>query len=315
MGRLLGYLNKEEDDLVILTATSGDTGSAVANGFYDIHGIKVVVLYPKDKVSERQESQMTTLGKNIFPVRVNGTFDDCQYMVKKIFNDVNFRKDKRITSANSINILRWIPQSFYYFYGYCQWKRETGLDNPIVAVPSGNYGNLSAGILAKKMGLPLKGFIAASNENDIIPDYLKTGCFFPKPSVYTISSAMDVGNPSNYERILDLYGNNFDAIIEEVKGYSCKETDIKKAMKDIHERYSYISDPHSAIGYLAARFYDIYGFWLSTAHSAKFNDVIKSILGLEPMAPLGIIEAEKKDKNFLEMEIDLDKLKSYIRKL
>ena len=201
MGRMTGVLNNE-GDLVILTATSGDTGSAVAHGFYGVEGVRVVILYPDGKVSPLQEAQMTTLGGNIHPLKVKGTFDDCQRMVKSMFRDKQLRNEVRITSANSINLLRWLPQSFYYFYGYCAWKRMTGRDNPEVVVPSGNYGNLTAGMFARRMGLPLKGFVAASNANDVVPEFLNTQNYKPRASVQTVANAMDVGDPSNFERMI-----------------------------------------------------------------------------------------------------------------
>lgn len=312
MGRMLGILNKSEEELTILTATSGDTGSAVAHGFYDIPGIQVVILYPEGKVSPLQESQMTTLGKNIRPVRVNGSFDDCQKLVKMIFNDADFRKKKRVTSANSINLLRWLPQSFYYFYGYYLWKKETGRDFPEIAVPSGNYGNLSAGMLAKQMGLPIGRFIAASNVNDIIPRYLKTGHFDPRPSIHTIANAMDVGNPSNYERILHLYKGDFQVITEDVKGYSCTDEEIETAIAEIYRKYRYISDPHSAVGYNAGKFYDLDGFWLSTAHEAKFGEVIRKVLSIEPELPESLKSLLQKEKCFTSIEANIEDLKNVL---
>lgn len=312
MGRILGYLNKEEDELVILTATSGDTGSAVANGFYSIDGVRVIILYPKGKVSDRQERQMTTLGKNIFPLKVDGTFDDCQAMVKSIFNDKDFRNSHRVTSANSINILRWIPQAFYYFYSYCKWKEMTGKDSPVVVVPSGNYGNIAAGMLAKKMGLPVKQFVAASNDNDIVPKYLKTGKYNPKPSLQTIANAMDVGAPSNFERMLHLYNNDFSQLCSDLEGYVCNEQNIKKGIKELYEKYKYISDPHSAIGYMAKQNLKADGFWLSTAHCSKFEDVIEDALGFQPEIPDVFKKLLSKEKCFKEINVDLNKLKASI---
>ena len=202
MGRAVGLLGAAGERLVILTATSGDTGSAVAHGFYNVPGVDVVVLYPEGKISRLQECQMTALGGNIHPLRVAGTFDDCQRLVKELFADESFRRRRRVTSANSINLLRWIPQAFYYFYGYFRWRRETGGDLPTIVVPSGNFGNLAAGMLAQRMGLPVGGFVAASNLNDVVPEFLRTGVYRPRPSVQTPASAMDVGAPSNFERML-----------------------------------------------------------------------------------------------------------------
>ena len=236
MGHALRELNRTAGETIILTATSGDTGSAVANGFYGIEGVKVVILYPDGQVSGLQESQMTTLGGNIFPLKVKGTFDDCQRIVKDIFSDADFRREKRVTSANSINILRWIPQSFYYFHGWAQWVKATGGKRPGIVVPSGNYGNLAAGLLAAKMGLPVRRFIAAANANDTVPKYLRSGRFEPQPSVRTVANAMDVGNPSNFERIVDLFGNDFSAVTARIRGYSCDDQTILEAIRELYDR-------------------------------------------------------------------------------
>ncbi|MGM9748546.1 MAG: threonine synthase, partial [Candidatus Cryptobacteroides sp.] len=211
MGGMFGLLNDDGEDLTILTATSGDTGSAVAAGFFNVPGTKVVVLYPEGKVSPLQEAQMTTLGGNIYPVRVRGNFDDCQSLVKSVFNDITFRHTHNVTSANSINLLRWIPQSFYYFYAWAQWTRENN-NAPDIIVPSGNYGNVTAGMLAWKMGLPVRRFIVASNANDVIPKFLATGVYNPGPSVRTVANAMDVGAPSNYERMMYLFRNDYESL-------------------------------------------------------------------------------------------------------
>ncbi len=312
MGGIIGLLNKSSEELIVLTATSGDTGSAVANGFHNVNGIKVVVLYPDGKISNLQESQMTTLGGNIRPVKVNGTFDDCQALVKSVFNDKEFRKVKNITSANSINLLRWIPQSFYYFYGYCLWKKATGKDMPEIVVPSGNYGNLTAGMLASMMGLPVKRFTAASNSNDIIPKWLESGEYEPKPSIRTIANAMDVGNPSNYERMIYLFDEDFSRLTSVLNGYSCDDRQIKEGIKEIYEKWGYVSDPHSAVGYNAAKHYDIDGFWLSTAHQAKFGEVIGATLEREFAIPEALRSAMSKPKVSKAMENDVEALKEYI---
>ena len=295
MGRMLGYLNDGEP-ITILAATSGDTGSAVAHGFYGVDNVRVVVLFPNGKVSPLQEAQMTTLGGNIYPLKVDGNFDDCQRLVKSMFRDQELRSKVRITSANSINLLRWIPQSFYYFYAYCQWKKMTGRDNPVVVVPSGNYGNLAAGMLAKRMGLPVRGFVAASNANDVVPEYLQTAQYRPRPSVRTVANAMDVGDPSNFERMMWLYGDSYDALKSELEGFSCTDSQIMDAIKEIYDSYGYISDPHSAVGYLAAKAFDVDGFWLSTAHAAKFCEVIEESVGLMPELPAGLARAMDKPK-------------------
>ena len=225
MGRVAGLLNGGRE-LVVLAATSGDTGSAVAHGFCGVEGVRVVILYPAGKVSPLQEAQMTTIGGNIYSLRVDGTFDDCQRLVKEMFGDRALRRRVRITSANSINLLRWLPQSFYYFYGWSMWHRTTGRTAPEIVVPSGNCGNLAAGMLARRMGLPVKGFVAASNANDVVPEFLRTGVYRPRPSVRTVANAMDVGAPSNFERMLWLYGGDAEAMRRDLRGYSCNDDDI-----------------------------------------------------------------------------------------
>ena len=329
MGQILRALQQDKRErLIILTATSGDTGSAVARGFYDIPGIDVVVLFPKGKVSPLQECQMTTLGKNIHAIKVNGTFDDCQRMVKEIFNNRELRKKVNVTSANSINLLRWLPQSLYYFYGYWQWLNAEypgdvnagTLPQVTIAVPSGNYGNISAGMLAKKMGLPIKRFIAASNANDIIPQYLKSGIYSPRPSVQTIANAMDVGNPSNYERILDLYGNSYDAICKDTSGYSCSDGQIRAGILELYKEYGYTSCPHSAVGYNAVKDYmertqerDV--IWLSTAHPAKFTEVIEPVTGEKAEIPQRLSDLLSKKGEFAELEPDSKTLEKFLTDL
>lgn len=321
MGGMLGLLNESDGScLTVLTATSGDTGSAVANGFYDIPGIRVVVLYPEGKVSPIQESQMTTLGKNIFPVRVRGSFDDCQALVKAIFNDTDFRSGHNVTSANSINLLRWVPQSFYYFYAWAQWKKEHGDVAPDIVVPSGNYGNITAGMLAQKMGMPVRRWIAASNANDVVPAFLKSGDYVPRASVRTVANAMDVGAPSNFERMMALYCDDFQKLISEVSGYSCDDSQILQGIREIYRRCGgYVSDPHSAIGYNAAKAYEIEGFYLSTAHSAKFGEVIREALkeelaigGHDMEIPERLRKAMEKPKAYVTIDNDIDALKELI---
>ena len=286
MGRMTGLLGAADEKLVILTATSGDTGSAVAHGFHNVPGVEVVVLYPEGKISRLQECQMTALGGNIHPLRVAGTFDDCQRLVKELFADAPFRKRRRVTSANSINLLRWIPQAFYYFYGYCLWRQQTGGGRPVVVVPSGNYGNLSAGMLARRMGLPLGGFVAASNANDVVPEFLRTGDYRPRPSVRTLANAMDVGAPSNFERMLWLCGGEPDALRDELEGFRCDDAMIRRTIDGLHRNYGYLSDPHSAIGYAASVACGKPGFYLSTAHPAKFGEVISPVTGAAvPLPP------------------------------
>lgn len=278
---LLGYFAAQQNkEITILVATSGDTGSAVANGFLNVQGTKVIVLYPSGKVSAVQEKQFTTLGGNVQAIEVEGTFDDCQRIVKQCFLDKELNRKINLTSANSINIARLIPQSFYYFNAVAQLKEKSEV---IVSVPSGNFGNLTAGMLAKRMGLPVKHFIAATNANDIVPEYLKTKQFNPRPSVQTISNAMDVGNPSNFFRLLDLYNKNFDALTHDITGYSFTDEQTKDVMRTVYEEKKYILDPHGAIGYLGLKEYlkthgNMTGIFLETAHPAKFQDVVSSTL-------------------------------------
>ncbi|MDD4819400.1 MAG: threonine synthase [Flavobacteriales bacterium] len=315
MGRMLGVLRNHDEELTILTATSGDTGSAVANGFYAVPGVKVVVLYPEGKVSDLQESQMTTLGGNIYPLRVRGNFDDCQRIVKEIFSDEDFRKKKNVTSANSINVLRWMPQCFYYFYGWYQWYTSTGKYMPEVVVPSGNYGNVAAGMLAKKMGLPIKNFVVASNANDVIPEFLLSGKYSPRPSVQTVANAMDVGSPSNYERIMDLYGGDFEVLKKDVSGFSCSDEQIMDAIREINEKYDYTSDPHSAVAYLATKQYKTDGFYLSTAHAAKFGDVIKKSVGKDVKMPDGLAKFLGKEKKFTTVNAESSDVEKYVMEI
>ena len=314
MGRMTGLLNKD-GELIILTATSGDTGSAVAHGFHNVEGVRVVILYPDGKVSPLQETQMTTLGGNIHPLKVAGTFDDCQRMVKSMFRDASLREKVRLTSANSINLLRWIPQSFYYFYGYCAWKRLTGGDMPTVVVPSGNYGNLTAGMLALRMGLPIKGFVAASNANDVVPEFLLTEEYRPRASVQTVANAMDVGDPSNFERMMSLCAGDVKALQAEVRGFACNDEQIAAAIAEIHEKYDYLSDPHSAVGYLAMKACGESGFYLSTAHSAKFGEVVEPVTGVAPELPLSLAEAVKRERRATKMEANEAALADFLLKM
>jgi threonine synthase len=286
MARMLNYFTKnQKEEIIVLAATSGDTGSAVANGFLGVEGIKVGILYPKDKVSLIQEKQFTTLGQNITAFEVDGTFDDCQAMVKQAFGDAQLRQKLNLTSANSINIARLLPQAFYYFHGYAQLpdkQKET-----VVCVPSGNYGNISAAIVAKRMGLPIQHFIAATNVNDIVPEFLKTAVYTPRPSVQTIANAMDVGNPSNFARILDLYDNSYEAIKADISGYSCTDATIRETIADVYKTSGYLLDPHGAVGYNALtealKDSNKQGFFIGTAHPAKFNEVVEGIIH-EPVA-------------------------------
>lgn len=314
MGRMTGLLN-DERELIVLTATSGDTGSAVAHGFYGVEGVRVVILYPDGKVSPLQEAQMTTLGGNIHPLKVAGTFDDCQRMVKSMFRDEELRKEVRLTSANSINLLRWLPQSFYYFYGYCMWKRATGGGAPVVVVPSGNYGNLTAGMFARRMGLPIKGFVAASNVNDVVPEFLRSEQYRPRKSVQTVANAMDVGDPSNFERMMELCGGDVAALKDEVRGFSCSDLEIEDAIREIYKKYGYLSDPHSAVGYLASKHFAEEGFYLSTAHAAKFGEVVKPAAGVSPVLPASLAEAVGRERRATKIEAEESVLSDFLRKM
>ena len=302
MAQLMGHFNKDEDELLtILVATSGDTGGAVAAGFLNTPGIEVVILYPSGKVSDIQEMQLTTLGGNIRALEVAGTFDDCQTLVKQAFLDKELTQRKRLASANSINIARLIPQSFYYFEAYKQLQ-DHSLDT-VFSIPSGNFGNLTAGVLAQKMGLPVSKFLAATNVNDIIPNYLKTGEYTPRPSKRTVSNAMDVGDPSNYKRLADIFGkegSTWNNMKDMLKGYAYTDAQTTAGVKDIYDRFGYMMDPHGAIGFLALEEYtqgkDVNGVILETAHYAKFKDTMDSTLGFSTDTPERLQELLGKKK-------------------
>ena len=317
MARLLGhFINQEgKEEVNVLVATSGDTGSAVANGFLGVEGIHVYVLYPKGKVSAIQECQFTTLGKNITAVEVDGVFDDCQALVKSAFMDNDLNKHMKLTSANSINVARFLPQSFYYFYAYAQMKKLGLADNLVVCVPSGNFGNITSGLFAKKMGLPIKRFIAANNANDIFYKYLQTGVYEPKASVQTIANAMDVGDPSNFARIIDLYKNDHDAICADVSGATFTDEQIAETIKAVSDKYGYICDPHGACGYRALETglkEGETGVFLETAHPAKFKSTVESIIGHEIEIPQKLAEFMKGTKQSIQMPKDFEDFKEYL---
>ncbi len=294
MARCLGYFNSQKEtkeDVTVLVATSGDTGGAVASGFYEVEGVEVVILYPSGKVSDIQEKQLTTLGKNISALEVEGTFDDCQEMVKQAFLDEDFNGKKTLTSANSINVARWLPQMFYYFFAYKQLKNQG--KELVFSVPSGNFGNICAGMMAQKLGLPVHHFVTGTNANNIVPHYLKTGEYQPKPSVATISNAMDVGAPSNFIRIQQLHGNDISVLRKNLSGYSYTDEETRKTMLQLFKENNYIPDPHGAIGYLALKEYlakknGLYGVFLETAHPVKFLDVIPKRISDEIEVPQSI---------------------------
>lgn len=317
MARLLGYFIRKsgEKTVNVLVATSGDTGSAVANGFLGVEGIHVYVLYPKGKVSEIQEKQFTTLGRNITAIEVDGTFDDCQALVKNAFMDEELNAHMKLTSANSINVARFLPQSFYYFYAYAQLKKLGKADNLVVCVPSGNFGNITAGLFAKRMGLPIARFIAANNRNDIFYQYLQTGKYNPRPSVATIANAMDVGAPSNFARILDLYGNSHAAISSEISGATYTDEQIRQTVKAVYEDTDYLLDPHGACGYRALSEQlqpGETGVFLETAHPAKFLQTVESIIEDKVAIPEKLQEFMKGVKQSVPMSKDFDSFKCYL---
>jgi len=316
MAQTMSYFNRGEDkDLVILVATSGDTGGAVAAGFHNTPGIRVVILYPSGKVSPLQEKQLTTPGGNVVALEVEGAFDDCQALVKKAFLDKDLKSALRLSSANSINIARLIPQSFYYFEA---WKQLPDRHEHVVfSVPSGNFGNLSAGLMAKKMGLPVHRFIAATNENRVVPEYLESGRYLPRLSVRTLSNAMDVGTPSNFARMLDMYGSTWNIMRSDVVGYSFSDEQTRAAMREVDIRHRYIMDPHGAVGYLAFRRYqnetpDATGIILKTAHPAKFLEDVEQILGHPIEVPARLAALRGKIKQAVKMSIDFADFKDWL---
>ena len=282
MARCLGYFNKDNTNQVtVLVATSGDTGAAVANGFLGVKDVNVVILYPSKKVSDIQEKQITSLGQNISALEVDGTFDDCQAMVKNAFLDKDITKKIQLTSANSINVARWLPQMFYFFFAYKKlYKTHKDI---VFSVPSGNFGNVCAGMMAQQLGLPIKHFIAANNDNNVVTRYLKTQLYAPVKSVQTISNAMDVGNPSNFIRIQEIYKNKFDSLQNNLSSFSFNNTQTRKAMLEIYTKHSYVADPHGAVGYLGCKAYlekntRAHCVFLETAHPTKFLDVVEDVV-------------------------------------
>jgi threonine synthase len=297
MARCLGEFNKDNDNQVtVLVATSGDTGGAVANGFLGVKGVDVVILYPSGKVSDIQEKQLTTLGQNITALEVDGVFDDCQEMVKTAFLDKEIQRT--LTSANSINVARWLPQMFYFFFAYKQLKNKN--KELVFSVPSGNFGNICAGIMAQKLGLPVKHFVASTNVNDTVPNYLKDGNYLPKPSKATISNAMDVGNPSNFIRIQELFDNDLEKLKAQFSSFSFTDDETKSAMKNIKAISGYTADPHGAVGYLGLKNYQStdneYGIFLETAHPVKFLEVVEKTLDTKVEVPLQIQAIQHKKK-------------------
>lgn len=318
MSRLLGYFIAKEGkkgNVNVLVATSGDTGSAVANGFLGVEGIHVYVLYPKGLVSAIQECQFTTLGQNITAIEVDGTFDDCQRLVKTAFMDDELNAQLKLTSANSINVARFLPQSFYYFYAYAQLKKLGKADNAVICVPSGNFGNITAGLFGKKMGLPVKRFIAANNRNDIFLEYLKTGEYKPRPSVATLANAMDVGDPSNFARVIDLYGHSHKAITAEIGGARYTDEDITETIKTCYTQTGYLLDPHGACGYQALK--DMLregetGVFLETAHPAKFLSTVENIIGEKVEIPEKLQAFMRGTKQSVELSKEFADFKAFL---
>ena len=317
MAQLMSYFNRETADkeLIILVATSGDTGGAVAAGFFQAIGIKVVILYPSGKVSQLQEKQLTTLGHNIAAIEVQGTFDDCQALVKQAFLDSSLTGSLRLSSANSINIARLIPQSFYYFEAFKQLPKST--KDTVFVVPSGNFGNLTAGLFAKKMGLPISHFVAATNANDVVPSYLSTGNYAPRPSVRTLSNAMDVGAPSNFARMLDLYCSTWNNIKADISGYAFNDADTEDAIRRGFLKYKYLFDPHGAVGYLAWKKHrkahqNSRGIILETAHPAKFLDDMERIMGCHIAIPEALAQIADKPKVAVLMSANYSDFRTWL---
>jgi len=315
MAQLMSFFNDSDQPLRILVATSGDTGGAVAAGFLNTPGIEVVILYPSGKVSDLQEKQLTTLGGNITALEVAGTFDDCQHLVKRAFLDAELNKKHRLSSANSINIARLIPQMFYYVEAY---KQLTDKSRPLVfSVPSGNFGNLTAGLFAKRMGLPVHQFIAATNENDIVPKYLNSGSYQPRPSVRTLSNAMDVGAPSNFARMLDLYCSTWNIMKAEIKGYSYDDNTTKNGIAEVWEKHSYVIDPHGSVGYLALQEYykkhpRANGVVLETAHPSKFLDTVEEVIGERVEIPERLAVLKDQKKVAIQMSTKFEDFKEWL---
>ena len=318
MARLLGYFTSttSSTSLVnVLVATSGDTGSAVANGFLGVEGIHVYVLYPKGKVSPIQECQFTTLGKNITAIEVDGVFDDCQALVKSAFMDEELNQHMKLTSANSINVARFLPQAFYYFNAYARMKALGKADNLVMCVPSGNFGNICAALFGHEMGLPIKRFIAANNANDVFYNYLQTGKYEPKASIQTLANAMDVGDPSNFARIYDLYGKSHERISSLISGATYKDEQIAETMRQCYSETGYVLDPHGACGYKALEEglqEGEIGVFCETAHPAKFKEKVDSILGTDIEIPARLRAFMEGEKQSVEMSKDFADFKHYL---
>jgi len=323
MSRCLGYFIGRDAEsgltdnskVTVLVATSGDTGGAVANGFYDVPGVDVIILYPSGKVSPVQEKQLTTLGKNIHALEIEGNFDDCQQMVKQAFVDEDIDQKLFLTSANSINVARWLPQQFYYFFAYKQWAEKN--HPPVISVPSGNFGNVCAGILAKQSGLPVRHFIAACNVNDTVTEYLKTEIFQAQTAVPTLSNAMDVGNPSNFIRILEIFHHQFPDLAKNLSSYSISDEETIATIKEVYEQTKYTLDPHGAVGYLSLkRFLQTHpgrkGIFLETAHPVKFPDAVENATGKKIEPPFSISSIMKLEKKSIKMNASYESFKNFL---
>ncbi len=311
----MGYFNQENtENVTVLVATSGDTGGAVANGFLGVNGVNVVILYPSGKVSDVQEKQLTTLKKNITALEVDGVFDDCQDMVKRAFLDEELTSKMQLTSANSINVARWLPQLFYFFFAYKQLYKAH--KNIVFSIPSGNFGNICAGMMAQQLGLPIRHFIAANNENNVVTQYLETESYQPKPSVQTISNAMDVGNPSNFIRIQEIYKNNFKDLKSNLSSYSFSDDETREALKELYNDYNYVADPHGAVGYLGCKAYqksnpNVHCVFLETAHPTKFLDVVEDVIRENIELPPQILTVMDKKKKSIQIN-SYDELKYFL---
>lgn len=317
MARCLGYFNQNNNrEVTVLVATSGDTGGAVANGFLGVKGVNVVILYPSGKVSDIQEMQLTTLGQNIKALEVNGTFDDCQAMVKTAFLDDALTSQMQLTSANSINVARWLPQLFYFIFAYKQLHKTH--KDIVFSVPSGNFGNICAGMMAQQLGLPIKHFVASNNANNVVTRYLTSELYEPKPSVQTISNAMDVGAPSNFIRIQEIYKNNFDSLKTNLTSFSYSDEETKAAMLEIYNNYNYVADPHGAVGYLGCKDYlkenpNAHCVFLETAHPTKFLDVVEEVVQVKQVLPSQIQSVMGKEKVSVVIS-NYDDLKAFLLK-
>lgn len=315
MSRCLGYFNRNSSrHTTVLVATSGDTGGAVANGFLGVEGVDVVILYPSGKVSPIQELQLTTLGQNITALEVNGTFDDCQAMVKQAFMDADLNNKLSLTSANSINVARWLPQQLYYFLAYQQWQHT---EPPVICVPSGNFGNICAGMVAYMSGLPVKHFIAACNANDVVPQFLHGGEYKAKPAIATISNAMDVGNPSNFVRILEMFNQKRQSLTKVLSSYSISDETTAETIKAVYQQHQYMLDPHGAVGYYALGQYlhqhpTDKGIFLETAHPVKFPEVVEQSTGTQIPFPQSVQYLSSRKKLSILMEPGFDALKEWL---